>query len=280
MQRLGPPHWPSYPPGARLWRALRSRSDSGPCRGAARRAADRGRSCARSASMSIALPIADVPVAGADPVIGDRAYGTRPDKVAAIAGAIAPGLAATAASCRCSSTSPATAAPQPTAITSCRWSAADRATLEATDFAAFRPLAALPLGDDRTCCVHRYRPGRAGHHFGDYSAGRDLRFDRVSGPVDERRYFHGRIVGLARRAHAGGDRGGLRRGACIATARWPRCWRSPPRRRCSRARPARRAAAALAARQASRRRSISPRRRAEFSNLMAGVWQPRAGLRA
>ena len=29
---------------------------------------------------------------GADPVIGDRAYGTEPDKVAAIAGAIAAGL--------------------------------------------------------------------------------------------------------------------------------------------------------------------------------------------
>ena len=30
---------------------------------------------------------------------------------------------------------------------------ADRATLEATDFAAFRPLAKLAAGDDRTCCV-------------------------------------------------------------------------------------------------------------------------------
>ena len=39
------------------------------------------------------LPIADVPVAGADPVVGDRAYGTEPDKVAAIAGAVAKGLA-------------------------------------------------------------------------------------------------------------------------------------------------------------------------------------------
>ena len=38
------------------------------------------------------LPIADVPVAGADPVVGDRAYGTEPGKVAAIAGAVAQGL--------------------------------------------------------------------------------------------------------------------------------------------------------------------------------------------
>ena len=35
-----------------------------------------------------------MPVAGADPVIGDRAYGNEPDKVAAIAAAIAEGLAA------------------------------------------------------------------------------------------------------------------------------------------------------------------------------------------
>src|SRR4029078_5204126 len=39
------------------------------------------------------LPLADVPVSGAARVIGDRAYGDTPDKVAAIAAAIAEGLA-------------------------------------------------------------------------------------------------------------------------------------------------------------------------------------------
>src|SRR5258707_14179921 len=38
------------------------------------------------------LPLADVPVAGADNVIGDRAYGTEPHKVAAIARAVTEGL--------------------------------------------------------------------------------------------------------------------------------------------------------------------------------------------
>ena len=38
------------------------------------------------------------------------------------------------------------AGPPPTAITSCRWSIPTAPTLEATDFAAFRPLADLPLG--------------------------------------------------------------------------------------------------------------------------------------
>ena len=36
VQRLGPPHWPAYPAGARLWRALPARSGARPARGAAR----------------------------------------------------------------------------------------------------------------------------------------------------------------------------------------------------------------------------------------------------
>ena len=94
--------------------------------------------------MSIACRLADVPVAGADPVVGDRAYGNEPAKVAAIAGAIAEGLMgggvlpvlkhipghgrATADSHQ----------KLPVVTASC-------AELEMTDFAAFRPLVALPL---------------------------------------------------------------------------------------------------------------------------------------
>ena len=144
VQRLGPPQWPAYPPGA-LYGALYRRDPAA------------GLAAARLAGRLIAadlvplgidvdcLPIADVPVAGGDPVIGDRAYGERPDQVAALAGAIARGLQnggvlpvlkhlpghgrATADSHH-----------QLPVVT------ADRATLEATDFAAFRPLAGLPLG--------------------------------------------------------------------------------------------------------------------------------------
>ena len=39
------------------------------------------------------MPVADLPVAGADAVIGDRAFGAQPDEVAALAGAFAHGLA-------------------------------------------------------------------------------------------------------------------------------------------------------------------------------------------
>jgi len=144
VQRLRPPHWPKYPPGA-AYGALYDRDR------------ETGLAAARLGARLIAsdlaelgidvdcLPLADVPVPGSDAVIGDRAYGTEPGKVAAIAGAIAEGLAdggvlpvlkhipghgrATADSHK-----------RLPVVT------ADRATLEATDFAAFRPLAGLPLG--------------------------------------------------------------------------------------------------------------------------------------
>jgi beta-N-acetylhexosaminidase len=144
VQRLGPPHWPSYPPGAAYGELYRRDRDSGLMAarlGARLIAAD-------LAALGIdvdCLPLADVPVAGADRVIGDRAYGNEPAPVAAIAAAVAGGLAdggvlpvlkhipghgrATADS--------HLRLPQVDA---------DRATLEGTDFAAFRPLADLPLG--------------------------------------------------------------------------------------------------------------------------------------
>jgi beta-N-acetylhexosaminidase len=91
VQRLGPPHWPLYPAGAVLGRLYDI---------------DRalGLTAARLSARLIAadlsdlgitvdcLPLADVPVAGADAVIGDRAYGTEPGKVAAIARAVTEGL--------------------------------------------------------------------------------------------------------------------------------------------------------------------------------------------
>src|SRR5271163_4960152 len=91
VQRLAPPHWPKYPPGA-AYGAIYDRD-----RGAGLAAARLGARliAADLAALGVDVdcaPIADVPVAGADPVVGDRAYGTDPVKVAAIAGAIAEGL--------------------------------------------------------------------------------------------------------------------------------------------------------------------------------------------
>jgi len=91
VQRLGPPHWPIYPAGAVFGRLY----DLDPALGlsAARLS---GRLIAADLSdlgVSVdCLPLADVPVAGANAVIGDRAYGTEPGKVAAIARAVTEGL--------------------------------------------------------------------------------------------------------------------------------------------------------------------------------------------
>jgi beta-N-acetylhexosaminidase len=143
VQRLGPPHWPVYPPGA-VFGALYDAD------------AEAGLTAARLSSRLIAadladlgitvdcLPLADVPVDGADAVIGNRAYGTSPDKVAVIARAVTEGL------------EQGGVLPvlkhipghgRATADTHFRLPVVDtpRAELERTDFAAFRPLADLPM---------------------------------------------------------------------------------------------------------------------------------------
>jgi len=143
VQRLGPPHWPAYPPGAAYGRIY----DRDP---------DAGLAAARLGARLIAadlielginvdcLPLADVPVAGADRVIGDRAYGETPAKVAAIAGAVAEGLAEGGV-LPVLKHIPGHGRANADSHLKLPVVHADRATLEATDFAAFRPLKRLPL---------------------------------------------------------------------------------------------------------------------------------------
>jgi beta-N-acetylhexosaminidase len=144
VRRLRPPHWPDYPAGAVYGQFY----DIEPALGL--RAAWLGARLIASdlAALGITvdcLPLADVPVPGSDNIIGDRAYGTTPAKVAALGGAIAEGLMdggvlpvlkhlpghgrATVDSHK----------DLPMVTT-------DRGTLEKTDFAAFRPLSGLPMG--------------------------------------------------------------------------------------------------------------------------------------
>jgi len=144
VQRLGPPHWPAYPPGAVYGRI----HDRDPQAGLAAARLGAGLIAADLRAVGIdvdCLPLADIPVAGADAVIGDRAYGTAPEKVAALAGAIAEGLLAGGVLPvlkHIPGHGRATADSHlklPVVET-------DRATLEKTDFAPFRALASLPLG--------------------------------------------------------------------------------------------------------------------------------------
>ena len=144
VQRLGPPHWPLYPPGAAygvLYERVPARGLKAARLGARLIAAD-------LAALGIdvdCLPIADVPVPGSDPVVGDRAYGTEPGKVAAIAGAVAEGLA-DGGVLPVLKHLPGHGRASADSHQSLPVVTTGRVTLEATDFAAFRPLATLPLG--------------------------------------------------------------------------------------------------------------------------------------
>lgn len=144
VQRLGPPLWPSYPPGAAYGRLYDRDRALG--LGAARLG---GRLIAADlAALGITvdcLPVADVPVPGSDRVIGDRAYGVTPAKVAALAGAAAGGLAEGGV---LSVLKHLPGHGRATADSHLRLPvvSADRETLESTDFAAFRPLSGLAMG--------------------------------------------------------------------------------------------------------------------------------------
>jgi beta-N-acetylhexosaminidase len=143
VQRLGPPHWPVYPAGAvfgALYDVERVLGLNAARLSARLIAAD-------LAALGITvdcLPLADVPVAGADAVIGNRAYGSEAGKVAAIARAVTDGL------------EQGGILPvlkhipghgRATADTHFKLPVVDtpRKELERTDFAAFQPLADLPM---------------------------------------------------------------------------------------------------------------------------------------
>jgi beta-N-acetylhexosaminidase len=143
VQRLGPPNWPVYPPGAVFGTLYDTDREQGlvAARLSARLIA------ADLAALGITvdcLPLADVPVQGADAVIGNRAYGTEPVKVAAIGRAVTEGL------------EQGGVVPvlkhipghgRATADTHFKLPVVDTPTaeLERVDFAAFRPLADLPM---------------------------------------------------------------------------------------------------------------------------------------
>ena len=144
VQRLGPPHWPAYPPGAAYGRIYDRDAAAG------LRAAHLGARLIAADLMAVGidvdcLPIADVPVAGADPVIGDRAYGNTAEKVAAIARAVSDGLLAGGV-LPVLKHIPGHGRATADSHGSLPLVDTDRATLVATDFAAFRPLSDLPLG--------------------------------------------------------------------------------------------------------------------------------------
>jgi beta-N-acetylhexosaminidase len=144
VQRLRPPHWPEYPAGE-VYGRLYDRDRAS------------GLAAARLGGRLIAadlwalgidvdcVPLADVPATGSDPIIGSRAYGTEPDKVAAIAGVLAAGLLEGGV-LPVLKHLPGHGRANVDSHHGLPVVAVDRASLDAVDFAAFRPLAGLRLG--------------------------------------------------------------------------------------------------------------------------------------
>ena len=273
VQRLGPPHWPNYPPGAAygvLYDRDRNLGLAAAKLGARLIAAD-------LAELGIDVdcaPVADVPVAGADPIIGDRAYGTAPDKVAAIAGAVAAGLAAGGVLPvlkHLPGHGRATADSHhrlPVVNT-------DRATLGATDFAAFRPLAALPLGMTAHVVFTAFDPVapattsativrdviRDSIGFTGLLMSDDISMGALSGSLGERTRA-AIMAGCDVVLHCNGKMPEM---LAVAAAAPQLAGEA-----------ARRATAALAMRKPAAPIDVAAER-ARFLNLMAGAWQPAPG---
>src|SRR3954454_16440727 len=143
VQRFAPPHWPIYPPGA----VFGTLYDLEPTLGLTAAGLSARLIAADLIDLGVTvdcLPLADVPVPGPDAVIGPRAYGTEPGKVAAIGRAVTQGL------------EQGGVLPvlkhipghgRATADTHFQLPVVDTRgeELERTDFAAFRPLADLPM---------------------------------------------------------------------------------------------------------------------------------------
>ena len=90
VARLGPPHWRRYPSAGRLG-SLPDPRAAAAARLGARLIADDLRGLGITVDC---LPVLDLPVPGADPVIGDRAYGNDPGRVANLGRAVCEGLIA------------------------------------------------------------------------------------------------------------------------------------------------------------------------------------------
>lgn len=93
IQRLRPPHWRAYPPGAffgDLAATDMARAETAARLNARLIAAD----LADTGIDVDCLPVLDVPMPGADDVIGDRALGTDPDVIAHLGRALCEGLIA------------------------------------------------------------------------------------------------------------------------------------------------------------------------------------------
>ena len=93
VARLGPPHWRRAPPAA-AFVALWDEDAELACEAARLNARLMAADLADLGITVDCAPVLDLPVAGADPIIGDRAHGTTPDQASALGRAVCEGLVA------------------------------------------------------------------------------------------------------------------------------------------------------------------------------------------
>jgi beta-N-acetylhexosaminidase len=92
VQRMGPPHWPKYPPGDAYLKAV---NDPLAARELVRLGARLMAHDLKAVGVNVdCLPVLDVPVPGAHDIIGDRAYARDPATVAQLGRAAAEGMMA------------------------------------------------------------------------------------------------------------------------------------------------------------------------------------------
>jgi beta-N-acetylhexosaminidase len=139
VARLRPPHWRLYPSAARL-ASLPDPMAERAVHIAARLIAD---DLGRLGITIDCLPVLDLPVEGADPVIGDRAYGRNPERVARLARAVCEGLLEGAV-LPVIKHIPGHGRARVDSHDSCPLVETGHDELSHTDFAPFRALAAMP----------------------------------------------------------------------------------------------------------------------------------------
>jgi beta-N-acetylhexosaminidase len=141
VQRLKPPNWAAYPP-ATVYRALPGALSAEMARLGARLIAH------DLAALGITvdcLPVLDVPIEGADSVIGDRAYASAVETIVALGGAAADGLMEGGV-LPVMKHMPGHGRAKADSHHALPVVDARRDTLEARDFATFRALSDLPMG--------------------------------------------------------------------------------------------------------------------------------------
>lgn len=142
VQRMGPPHWPKYPPGDAYLKATNDPQDA---RDLVRLGARLIAHDLREVGINVDLaPVLDVPVPGSHDIVGDRAYGQDPQTVALLGRAAAEGLLAGGV-LPCIKHMPGHGRAFADSHKDLPTVHADFETLEAWDFAPFKALSDMPL---------------------------------------------------------------------------------------------------------------------------------------